>query len=80
MHRRKLRFSRIATVFSMLLIAGTVIIGCSEMTRYKTLTFFFTGVPTPEEKAAREQAAKAVREAGEPVVGVKKGVKKRKVR
>ncbi len=76
MRRRKLRFTRIATVFSMLLIAGTVMIGCSEMVRYKTLTFFFTGVPSPEEKAAREKEAG---EAGKPAVSVKVARKRKQL-
>lgn len=46
-------FSGMAVLFLFLLC------GCSPMTRYKTLSIFFDGVPNPEEEALQAQNAQA---------------------
>ena len=43
----------------LLLIVGFAHLGCSETTRYRVLSFFFDGVPSPEERAADEARADA---------------------
>lgn len=56
---------RVSRAFLFLLAAGLVSVfmtGCNPVTRYKVLTFFFTGVPPlgQEEKPEEEAKAKAV--------------------
>ncbi len=51
---KKIRPNRL--FIGMVVLAGLSVLvsGCSEPTRYKVLTFFFTGVPPPEEAKKSE--------------------------
>ncbi len=70
---QKKRLSRIIACAALLGIVILLAAGCSQQTKYKVLTFFFTGVPSPgEERTVLEKKRKT------PVIGTAR--RKREVR
>ena len=41
----------------LFVVMVSMVPGCNQQTRYKTLTFFFTGVPSPEDERKKKESA-----------------------
>jgi predicted CXXCH cytochrome family protein len=66
--RRNRRKCILPVLFLFCVLNAGFVSGCSRETRYKTLTFFFTGVPPLDNSDAPAQAVQGQQESGQTVL------------